>query len=175
MLQPLVRRTWAKRGHTPLLKAWDRHDRLTATTALVFEPHRRKQLSMYFQLQQRNANYETFFWFVVALRRELHNHMVVIWDRLGAHRKAARLLKKLGCDWVSFEYLPPYCPELNPVEHVWSTTKYGRMCNWPAPDINKLHDRLNCELDHQKTETQLLRNHFRWAELSLDTDTLLAQ
>lgn len=61
MLQPLVRRTWAKRGHTPLLKAWDRHDRLTAITALVFQSHRKKQLSMYFELHNCNANFETFF------------------------------------------------------------------------------------------------------------------
>lgn len=168
MLQPLVRRTWAKLGRTPLLKAWDRHDRLTAITALVFQPHRPMPLSMIFQLQKRNATAETFFWFLVGLRRELRNQLVVIWDRLGAHRKAARLLTTLGCRWVSFEYLPPYCPELNPVEHVWSTTKYGRMANWPAPSIDELNERLEHELQQQKTELQLLRSHLNWAQLPID-------
>ena len=175
MLQPLVRRTWAKRGKPPILKAWDRHDRLTAITALVYEPHRRKSLSMYFQLQPRNAKAETFLWFLVALHRQLHNHMVVIWDRLGAHRKAHHALTQLGCEWLSFDYLPAYCPKLNPVEHVWATTKYGRLANWPAPDIDQLNCRLDSELRSQQTETQLLRSHFAWAKLSLSEDTLPAQ
>jgi transposase len=169
MLQPLVRRTWAKRGQTPLLKAWDRHDRMTAITALVYEPHRkRRKFRMYFQLQRRNANHETFFWFLVMLRRELKTPLIVIWDRLGAHRKAESHFSKLEIPWASFEYLPPYSPELNPVEHVWSTTKYGRLANWPAPCIDHLKKRLKKEFTKQQTEQQLLESHFDWAELSLD-------
>lgn len=169
MLQPLVRRTWAKRGKTPLLKAWDRHDRMTAMTALVFEPHRKqRKFRMYFQLQRRNANHETVFWFLVNLRRELSNPLVIIWDRLGAHRKAESHFIKLEIPGTSFEYLPPYCPELNPVEHVWSTTKYGRLANWPAPSMGDLETRLQQEFNQQKTEQSLLRGHFKWAELPLD-------
>jgi transposase len=169
MLQPLVRRTWAKRGQTPLLKAWDRHDRMTAITALVLEPHRTtRKFRMYFQLQRRNANHETLFWFLVHLRRELKNPLVVIWDRLGAHRKAERHFAKLEIPGISFESLPAYCPKLNPIEHVWSTTKYGRLANWPAPSITELETRLQQEFNQQKTEQQLLRGHFEWAGLSLE-------
>ena len=70
MLQPLVRRTWSKCGRTPVLKAWDRHDRLTAITASVYEPRRKRQFSMYFQLQRRNANAASFVWFLTELRKE---------------------------------------------------------------------------------------------------------
>lgn len=169
MLQPLVRRTWAQRGRTPLLKAWDRRDRLTVLTALVYEPHRkRRKLRMYFQLQRRNANHETFFWFLMNLRRELKSPLVVIWDRLEAHRKAERHFVSLEIPGISFEYLPPYCPQLNPVEHVWSTTKHGRLANWPAPSVDQLEKRLQKEFSKQQTEQQLLRSHFDWAELPLD-------
>ncbi len=44
--------------------------------------------------------------------------MIVIWDRLGGHRKAANAMKDLAVPWITFEYLPAYSPELNPVEHV---------------------------------------------------------
>jgi transposase len=167
MLQPLARRTWAETGHTPTLRAWERHDRLTAITALVFEPHKPEPLSMIFQVQKQNANTDSFFWFLVELGKELRNEMIVIWDRLGAHQKAAKLLAKIGCPWLSFEYLPAYSPELNPVEHVWSTTKYGRMANWPAPSLDELNTRLHQELDEQTTERELLRSHFEWAGLDL--------
>ena len=33
MLQPLLRRTWAPQGETPLSHAWDRHDRLSVISA----------------------------------------------------------------------------------------------------------------------------------------------
>ncbi len=171
MLQPLARRTWARRGKTPILKAWDRHDRLTVISAVVWEPHRRKDYQMYFQIKKHNAKSDTFFWFLVDLHRELNNHMIVIWDRLGGHRKAARAMRELNLPWIKFEYLPAYCPELNPVERVWSTTKYGRLANWPAPDIDALHDRVQQELHLQSHDRLLLRNHFRWA--GLETDALL--
>lgn len=173
MLQPLVRRTWAKCGKTPILKAWDRHDRLTVITAVVWEPHRRREFGMYFQIRRHNANADTFLWFLVDLHHELNNHMIVIWDRLGGHRRAAKAIVELKLPWITFEYLPAYCPELNPVEHVWSTTKYGRLANWPAPNADSLHDRVQQELDRQSEDQPLLSNHFRWARL--DTSTLLCQ
>ncbi len=69
MLQPLARRTWAKRGKTPILKAWDRHDRLTVISAVVWEPHRRKDYRMYFQIKKHNAKADTFFWFLEPIRK----------------------------------------------------------------------------------------------------------
>lgn len=105
MLQPLVRRTWAKCGKTPILKAWDRHDRLTVITAVVWEPHRRREFSMYFQIKRHNANADTFLWFLVDLLHELNNHMIVIWDRLGGHRKAAKAIVELELPWITFELL----------------------------------------------------------------------
>ena len=115
MLQPLVRRTWAKRGKTPLLKAWDRHDRMTAMTALVFEPHRKqRKFRMYFQQQRRNANHETVFWFLVNLRRKLSNPLVIIWGRLGAHRKAESHFIKLEPLELPSNTCPPTAPSSTP-------------------------------------------------------------
>lgn len=166
MLQPLLRRTWAPRGKTPVLHAWDRHDRLTAITALTLSPHRRK-LDLHFELLDHNAKAEDFFWFLVSLHREVGRRLIVIWDRLGAHRKAARVLHELACDWITFEYLPAYCPELNPVEHVWTTTKWGNLANWPAPSIEAVHDRVDDNLQLQASKQATLRGHFQWAKLDL--------
>jgi transposase len=167
MLQPLMRRTWAKRGKTPVLKAWDRHDRLTCLTALTVSP-KRTRVGQYFRIQRGNAKAADFFWFILELKRQLKRPLVIIWDRLAAHRKAQAYFCRLGCDWVQFEYLPAYSPELNPVEHVWSTTKWGRLANWPAPNIDDLNARLTSELTKQKSEYNLLRSHFASANLGLD-------
>ncbi len=166
MLQPLVRRTWAPRGQTPVMPAWDRHDRLTAITALTLSPQRRR-CELYFELLDHNARYDDFVWFLVQLWKEVGRPLIVVWDRLGAHRKAERILHELGCKWVDFEYLPAYCPELNPVEHVWSTTKWGRLCNWAPGDVAALEKEVSADLRSQASEQSLLRQHFRWAGLDL--------
>lgn len=47
---------------------------------------------------------------------------VVVLDRLGAHRgrAVARAIRQAGAGvW----YLPPYSPDYNPIEHIWSKVK----------------------------------------------------
>jgi hypothetical protein len=49
MLTPTVCRTLAPRGETPALKSWDRHDRISAISAITVSPARRR-LGLYFRL-----------------------------------------------------------------------------------------------------------------------------
>lgn len=166
LLQPLLRRTWAPRGQTPVIRSWDRHDRLTAITALALTPARRR-CNLFFQLLDHNAKSEDFFSFIIMLHREIPHPLTIVWDRLSAHRKAARWFFELGCRWLRFVYLPPYCPELNPVEQVWSSTKWGRLANWPAPNIDAVSDRVSDDLQWQATQQRVLRGHFDAAGLNL--------
>ena len=53
MLQPLVRRTWAPQGDTPILRQWQRHDRLSAIGAITLAP-RRRPIGLYWTLLDHN-------------------------------------------------------------------------------------------------------------------------
>jgi hypothetical protein len=53
MLQPLVRRTWAPRGQTPVLRSWDRHDRWSVMGALTAAPWALR-LNFYFEFYDHN-------------------------------------------------------------------------------------------------------------------------
>lgn len=167
MLQPLARRTWALRGKTPLLDNWDRHDRFTSIGALTIDPFE-NELDFFFDLSTHNAKAEDFVWFLRQLHEELHRRLLVVWDRLSAHRKAARLLRNLDCSWVRFEELPPYCPDLNPVEHVWALTKWGKLPNWPPDDAEMLRCGVEKALNEQACDDLILQSHFEWAQLDLD-------
>lgn len=167
MLQPLMRRTWAPRGKTPVMDAWSRHDRLTAITALTLTP-KQARCNLYFHLLRHNAKAEDFFWFLVELHQEIKRPMIVVWDRLAAHRKAARWFHELEIKWIQFEYFPAYCPELDPVEHVWCSTKWGRLANWPAPNLDELEQRVSEDLKSQSANQQQLKSHFAWAGLDLN-------
>lgn len=52
MLQPVVRRTRAPRGQTPVLDCRDRHDRLSVISDLTMSAERRR-LGLYFELHSR--------------------------------------------------------------------------------------------------------------------------
>jgi transposase len=43
--------------------------------------------------------------------------------------------------------LPAYAPELNPVEFIWSHTKYGDLANFIADKVDHLDDRLSESLE----------------------------
>lgn len=108
-----------------------------------------------------------FVWFLNNLRLKLDRKLHVVWDNLGAHRKAENFFAATACRWVRFHRLPPYSPELNPVEHVWSTGKWGCLANDPPDDVRQLRTGLEAELSRQSREQQRLRAHFRWAGLDL--------
>jgi transposase len=167
MLQPLVRRTWALSGQTPVLDQWDRRDRTSVITALSLSPQRAR-VRMHFRLLDHNAKAEDFVWFLNDLRHEAGRKLHVVWDNLGAHRKTESFLQAIGCRWAQFHRLPPYAPSLNPVEHAWCTAKWGRLANAPPKNIDALRSSVQRTLAEQSCEQRLLKAHFRWARLNLD-------
>jgi putative transposase len=51
--------------------------------------------------------------------------VLVVWDNGSMHKgEATRQLRK-EFPRLNIELLPPYAPELNPVEQVWSHLKFG--------------------------------------------------
>ena len=55
MLTPTARRSFAPRGQTPILKGWDRHDRISAISGITVSPKKRR-LGLYFQLMPDDVN-----------------------------------------------------------------------------------------------------------------------
>ena len=61
-------------------------------------------------------------WVEHCLCAELKPNQVVIMDNASFHKsaKVKELVENVGCKLV---YLPPYSPDLNPIEHVWANLK----------------------------------------------------
>jgi transposase len=137
MLQPLVRRTWAPRGQTPVLRSWDRHDRWSVIGALTVAPWAWR-LNFYFEFFSQNIRAEEVATFLCRVHRQLRRPVIVVLDRWGVHRKAVRLLQERGARWLRTEWLPAYAPELNPTEHVWNHTKWGDLANFVPDDKEHL-------------------------------------
>lgn len=166
MLQPVVRRTWAPRGQTPLHYSWDRHDRLSAISAITVSP-RRRRLGLYFRLHSRNIRFEEVMGFIRHVHRRLGRKFILVLDRYSVHRKAVRLLQGEHTDWLEVEWLPPYAPELNPTEQVWNHTKYSDLANYIPEDRDDLREAVNGSLADQRSKQSLLRSFFQHAKLKL--------
>lgn len=166
MLQPLVRRTWAPRGRTPIQYSWERHDRLSAISTLTLPP-RRKRLGLYFELYSHNISFEEVMAFLTVLHRRLRRKFILVCDRLSAHRKAVRLLQAAHPDWFEVEWLPAYAPDLNPVEMVWNHTKYSDLANFIPEDVHDLHGAVVTSMENTRGQGHLLRSFFQHAGLEL--------
>ena len=166
MLQPVVRRTWAPRGQTPVQYSWDRHDRITAVAAISVAPVRRR-MGLYFRLLDHNLKTPDAVAFVRDLRKELQAPILLVWDLLNVHRAAAKELLRRAPRWLAIAWLPPYAPDVNPVEHIWNQSKYTDLANYVPDDIAALGRRVRGSLRAQRSSPDLLRSFFRAAKLPL--------
>lgn len=167
MLQPLVRRTWAPRGKTPIQEQWDRHDRLSAISVITVSP-RRQRLGLYWHMQRHNFRGEQVVAFLGRVRRQLRRRAILILDRWSVHRSAAmrRFLARHRAT-MQVEWLPRYAPDLNPVEQVWNHAKYSDLPNVAPADLEELDVRVRSSIGNTRTRQQLLRSFFRTAKLRL--------
>jgi transposase len=166
MLQPVVRRTWAPKGCTPIQYSWDRRDRLSAISAVTVSPQRRR-LGLYFALHEHNIRTAEVETFVAELLKHLPHGIILVMDRWSVHRAAARRLQRRFPRRLRIEWLPAYAPELNPDEQVWTQTKYRDLANFLPQDVTDLGCAVRHSLEQTKTRQPLLRSFFKHAKLKL--------
>jgi transposase len=165
MLTPTVRRTLAPRGRTPILEAWDRHDRLSAISAITVSPVAGRP-NLYFRVTAGNIHAEDVVPFLEDLRRRL-GPLTVLWDRNQIHSKALLVRAWLAeHPEVVAEDFPGYVPELNPDEGVWGWSKYGRLANLAADNTDWLFDFVWEALEQVKNRPDLLRSFIRQTKLN---------
>ena len=164
MLQPVVRRTWAPKGRTPIQYSWDRHDRLSALAALTLAPYRRR-LGLYFQLHHHHIRFDDVMAFLHWVHRHLRRKFILVLDRYSVHRKAVRLLQEAGVDWFEVAWLPAYAPDLNPVEMIWNHCKYDDRANFIPEDIAHLEQAVTTSIHATRRMSGLKRSFFAYAGL----------
>jgi transposase len=168
LLSPLVRRTLAPRGQTPVLKTWGGHrERVSATAALTISP-RRRHLGLYFCTYPKNfVNQERAADFLRALLGHLRGPVVVVWDGGPMHKGDAIRAVLRDFPRLSLERLPPYTPELNPVEYLWNHLKYGVLPNFVPDDVFHLNGVLKQRLRRARQSAPRLRSFFKQSGLPI--------
>lgn len=134
---PSVRRTWAPRGQTPILVTPFNWKRLSAIASLITTASARR-VGLCLRLHPGSVKQPQIITYLRALKRLLHGRKaILLWDRLPAHRGAEvqRYLQRQS-SWLTTEYLPPYAPELNPVEYFWSHLSGTDMAHFVGENLN---------------------------------------
>ena len=144
--------------------SWDRHDRLSVIGGLSVSA-RRRRIGLYFVVHEKNVTAEEVEAFLQEVQRHLRRRLIVVMDRWAVHRKAAKSL--FGDERFWIEWLPPYAPDLNPVEYVWDHSKYGDLANYVPDDLADLRDEMAKSMAQTRRRPTLLRSFFHGAELEL--------
>lgn len=168
LLTPLVRRTLAPKGQTPILVHPARHrQKVSLIGALTLSP-KAQRLGLYFS-SLINDSYDSFTvaWFLRELLKHLRGPVIVVWDRGTVHKGPD--IRQLLSDFprLSLELLPPYAPELNPVEQMWGYVKWDRLSNYVPRDTKELEQRLFEEIHMCRHDQDRLRGFWRGSELPL--------
>ncbi len=163
LLIPSVRRTWAPAGQTPLLRHWQRHDRISVISGLTVSP-RRQRLGLYFCLHAENLHAAEVCAFLRELLRHLRGPVIVVWDGGKIHK--GPLVRALCAAFprLHLERFPAYAPELNPDEGVWTLAK-GRLANGRPDDRGALWVELVVTLSELRRSPQLLRGCITQSDL----------
>jgi transposase len=168
LLSPYLRRTWHPRGQTPVFRQRTRHQRkVSVIAALVISPAGRR-LRWCFRLHVQSSIVGPLVrTFLRQLGRWVRGPMVLIWDRLQAHRSVT-VQQFIGQHpRLSLEWLPAYAPELNPVEYGWGWLKTTRLNNCAPQEVEQLQrlaHRSSRQLQHRP---DLLRSFLKHSPLPL--------
>jgi transposase len=138
-LLPVTRRTWAPRGHTPVIRHHGNWKRASMAAALCYGSRGGgAQVALHHQPGAYDT--DTLIGALDQLRRALGGHKAtLLWDGLPAHRSlamAAWLRRQRS--WLVVERLPGYAPELNPVEALWANLKGVELANLAADTLGEV-------------------------------------
>lgn len=165
LLIPTVRRTWAPRGETPILRHWQRHDRISVISGLSLSPTRRR-CGLYFQLHRENIRAPDACAFLRYLLRHLHGAVIVVWDNSNIHRGPIVRAFLARTPRLRLAYFPAYAPELNPDEGVWARTK-AELANSRPDDVLTLLRTLIASLTRLRRSSRRLRACIAHADLPI--------
>ena len=158
--RPSVARTWSLRGQTPILQHSFTWKQLSAIAGLSF-------WQFYFRFFPGAIRSEQIIEFLGALRRQIKQPLLIIWDGVATHR--SRLVKAWREEQdgqIAVARLPPCAPELNPVEAIWAYLKKHEIANLCLATIGEVGQFARNRLKSMQRRPNLVVAFWKQAELA---------
>jgi hypothetical protein len=148
-----VRRCWAPRPIRPLCQAMLTHEYTYAYASC--EPATGTMDALI--LPQVNTQCMQIFLDTVA-ERNANDHIVMVMDGAGWHSSK----KLVAPSNIRLLALPPYAPELNPVEHLWDELREKCFHNKVFASIDALEDDLEMGLLAMENTPEVIKSITNW-------------
>jgi transposase len=158
-------KTWAKRGHTPVIHRPGQRQSISAASAVSAKG------AFWFATYEGGLNGELFVELLQKLMHRRKKPVRLVLDALPAHKKA--VVKHYVASTqgkLTLHFLPGYAPDLNPDELVWSHAKRTGVARSPLKAGEKLRSRVDNQLKSISTNQALLRSFFRHPSVSYISD-----
>lgn len=170
---PNIRRTWAPRGQTPVLRHKLRWERMNAVGMHVCTPMREEKQErqerqerededriassdLLLHLQEAAINSESLQAVLTALHEQVPGPLILLWDRLPVHlSKAMKAYQADNQDWLTVELFPVSAPELNPPEYLWSALKGKDLANFCPETRQQLTEQVLLGYDRIRANSKL--------------------
>lgn len=137
-MQSTVKRIWAKKGEPLSVKVKQGYK--SFYTYSCVSPHTGEYFSLF--LPEVNTLMMNVF-FREFYKEFSDKNVLIIMDQAGWH-KSKELQKPAN---IKIDFLPPYSPELNPVEKLWQWLKKETIHNHLFDTIEELADALAMEIN----------------------------
>lgn len=115
----------------------------------------------------RNITQDEVILFLRDLLAHLRGNVILVWDRLNAHRSARVQVWRAVYPRLSIEWFPPYAPELNPMEYVWAHLKGHRLANHGFCELDEVYAYAMAEAEEAAGHQPLLRSFVHAAQLPI--------
>jgi transposase len=161
----VVKATYAKKGQTPILSVSDSKGyQHLSLCGFISE---RGELK--YQIRQGSFKGQAICRFLEREFGGRHQQKYsLIWDGASIHRGQAvknflQADEKRQRVWLY--RIPPYCPQLNPVELLWSYLKGVRLANVVCKTLKELRQKVIEAMEEIKKDRELLKSFFRCKEV----------
>lgn len=169
LMAPLVRRSWALKGHPTVIKQKGGFREKVSVAGALWLPPSRDRLGLAYQTLVNGyfTNVEVAE-FIGCAVEGLPGPVIVIWDGGSMHKGGPiRELVEQSGKRLDIEPLPAYAPELMPVEQLWTWLKYDRLCNFAPENAHQLNEVVIGELEAIRDDQARLQNFFHASNLPL--------
>jgi transposase len=163
--RPPVRATWAPKGQTPCLREPFNWQRLSGIGLLLTTPTAQR-LRWFLTFHPGGIRSAHLARLLAALRRHRRRRVILLWDRLPAHRsRLTQNALQQHRRWLSIEWLPAYAPELNPIEPLWAYLDSTVLVNTPHDNLLRLRRRVRAGLARVQRQAHLGRGFLKYTRL----------
>jgi transposase len=153
--------TWARRGLTPVLRRVSKRREVSSVVAVT--PDGR----LYARHFRTSISSATVISVLRSFRRKIGTPLLVVWDRLNAHRSQATMgFVSAHAQDYAVAYLPAYAPDLNPEEQCNAVVKRA-MANALPGSVADLHRLARREFSRLKRRPEMIVRFFRHAGLTV--------